>query len=99
MASVKPHLSATDSSIESLKEELASHIKSLMLTRRLTRAAAAELTGTTRARIASLWKGYQGWSLEALFEVLIQLENEIIIEVFPTPTAKKIRLVSRNDKN
>lgn len=100
MAIVKTHQSPYGSSIDSLKAELASHINTVMTSRRLSRMAAAELTGTTRVRIHNLCKGdYKGCSLESMFEILIKLDNEIIVEVIPAPTAKKIRLVSRNRKD
>ena len=95
----KTHLSHKDSSIDSLKADLAFHIKAVMTNQRLSRVAAAKLSGTTRARITNLCNGnFQGCSVEEMFDILFHLGNEITVEVTPTWIKKKIRLVSQNGK-
>lgn len=85
------------SSIDSLKANLVSQIKDIIAARGLNQTDAAKLTKTTRPRIIKLQNGDStGVSLEALLEILIHLDNEIIVQVIPVPTAKKIRLVGSN---
>lgn len=88
------------SPIDSLKEELTSHIQSILNPQKLTQQEAAELAGCNRVRISNILNGsYKGCTLDALFEILVNLNNEITVEIIPPPPPRKIRVVRQNGRN
>ncbi len=88
-----------NSPIDSLKEELVRHIQDILTAQNLNKTKAAELAGCNRVRLTNILNGNsRGCSLDLLFEILINLDNVINVEIIPPPPPKKIRLVRRNGK-
>ena len=88
-----------NSPIDSLKEELVSHIRDILTAQNLNKTKAAELAGCNRVRLTNILNGNdKGCTLDSLFEILINLDNVINVEIIPPPPPRKIRLVKRNGK-
>ena len=100
MVTKKTQLSPKDSPLDSLKKNLAAHIRASMAAKGLDQTQAAELVKTTRARVNHICHGnVQKFTADSLLDILVLLGNEINIEVVPIPPAKKIRLVSHNGRS
>ncbi len=85
-----------NSPIDSLKKDLVRHIQEVLTAQSLNKTKAAELAGCNRVRLTNILNGNdRGCSLDLLFEILINLDNVINVEIIPPPPTKKIRLVKR----
>lgn len=100
MATQNIYLSRKASAIDALKAELAAHIQALMTGNRPSRKKVATGLGeVTRESISTICHGnFKDCSMEEMFDILLQLDNEIIIKVNPSPRPKKGQFVSRNGK-
>jgi predicted XRE-type DNA-binding protein len=81
------------------KAELASRINEVILQRRLTQAAAAEVLGVDQPKVSRLQRGYlMNFSVERLMHFLTLLGRDIEIVVKPVPRARRtgrVRVVEK----
>ncbi len=99
MATRENFVSNPDSSVSTLREKLASHIREIIGTQNLNHTEVGELVGTTRPRISKICNGDFGRiSVGAMLEILVHLGAEVSIEVKSPSTKKKIKLVRPNGR-
>lgn len=71
------------------KAELVQHIRGLLEDRKLTQARAAELLGLDQPKISALVRGnVAGYSIDRLFRFLNALDQQVEINVRPTPKTR-----------
>lgn len=82
-------LELPDAETLQLKAELGVAIARVILERKLTQSAAAELTGMGQPKISAIVNGrLEGFSVERLIECLRALKQDVVISIGPAELAE-----------